>query len=176
MFHIHILPSHYQGPQGSFLSSDLLVLQSPTSPLGLPGAAPVRTSNPAWHRIIRPASLGFPAAVLAPPSWPGPGEAGQLQESSEAIWSFVRWRQEGTYQRSKSVLLSTQEKEEANFYLISTSSHPRDIKAASLAQTSWSCRVPPAPWASLVLPQFKPQTPFGIGLPGQPAMAFLLLS
>ena len=112
MFHIHILPSHSQGPQGSFLSSDLLVLQSPTSPLGLPGAAPVRTSNPAWHRITRPASLGFPAAVLAPPSWPGPGEAGQLQESSEAIRSFVQWRQEGTYQRSKSVLLSTQEKRE----------------------------------------------------------------
>ena len=113
LFHIHIIPSHSQGPQGSFLSSDLLVLQSPTSPLGLPGAAPVRTSNPAWHRIIRPASLGFPAAVLAPPSWPGPGEAGQLQDSSEAIWSFVRWRQESTYQRSKSVLLSTQEKEKS---------------------------------------------------------------
>ena len=113
LFHIHILPSHSQGPQGSFLSSDLLVLQSPTSPLGLPGAAPVRTSNPAWHRIIRPASLGFPAAVLAPPSWPGPGEAGQLQKSSEAIWSFVRWLQEGIYQRSKSVLLSTQEKEKS---------------------------------------------------------------
>ena len=79
----------------------------------LPGAAPVRTSNPAWHRITRPASLGFPAAVLAPPSWPGPGEAGQLQESSEAIRSFVQWRQEGTYQRSKSVLLSTQEKEKS---------------------------------------------------------------
>ena len=113
LFHIHIIPSHSQGPQGSFLSSDLLVLQSPTSPLGLPGAAPVRTSNPAWHRITRPASLGFPAAVLAPPSWPGPGEAGQLQESCEAIWSFVRWRQEETYQRSKSVLLSTQEKEKS---------------------------------------------------------------
>ena len=113
LFHMHIIPSHSQGPQGSFLSSDLLVLQSPTSPLGLPGAAPVRTSNPTWHNITRPASLGFPAAVLAPPSWPGLGEAGQLQESCEAIWSFVRWHQEETYQRSKSVLLSTQEKEKS---------------------------------------------------------------
>ena len=102
-----------QGPQGSFLSSDLLVLQSPTSPLGLPGAAPVRTSNPAWHRITRPASLGFPAAVLAPPSWPGLGEAGQLQESCEAIWSFEWWHKEETYQRSYSVLLSTQEKDKS---------------------------------------------------------------
>ena len=110
LFYFHI-PS--QGPQCSFLSPDLLVLQSPTSPLGLPGAAPVRTSNPTWHKITRPASLGFPAADLAPPSWPGLGEAGQLQESCEAIWSFVRWHQEETYQRSKSVLLSTQEKEKS---------------------------------------------------------------
>ena len=35
---------------------------------------------------------------------------------------------------------------------------------------------PTSPWVSLVLPQLEPQTPLGIELPGQPALAFLLLS
>ena len=85
---------------------------------------------------------------------------------------------EETHQAPQVSYFQHKKKEEANFCFISTSSHPtpRDLKAASLAQTSWSCRVPPAPWASLVLPQFEPQTRLGIGLPGQPALAFLLLS
>jgi hypothetical protein len=35
---------------------------------------------------------------------------------------------------------------------------------------------PTSPWVSLVLPQLEPKTPLGIELPGQPALAFLLLS
>ena len=79
LLYFHTIQS--QGPQGSFLSWDLMVLQSPTSPLGLTGAATVWTSNPVRHMIIRPASPGFPAAVLAPPSWPGPAPG--------ILWSYL---------------------------------------------------------------------------------------
>ena len=68
---------------------------------------------------------------------PGPGGASKPNNSCEDTWSFLGWEKKKRHTKLQKFLAFHTRKRRDKCFLISTPSHPRDLRAASLAETSF---------------------------------------